>query len=74
MLCVNFTPSNRLLKDVRASFIKQNTSLNAYCEKNRHVRQNVSSVLSGKWKGPKAKILVQSVLKAAFPETSDDTN
>lgn len=65
MSCLHDTPSEELLKAVRAAFVMQGTSLHAWCSKQGVHRQNVSKALTGSWSGPKATALVQEVVKAS---------
>ena len=56
------TPSDALLKDVRAALVARGTSLAAFCEKHGFVRQAVTPALSGKRQGPKATALMRRFL------------
>lgn len=64
MVAHNPTPSDQLLKEVRAALILKGLTLSSYCQKHNLTRQNVSAALSGKWKGPKADYLVHRVVAA----------
>ena len=60
-----YNPSSDLLKDVRAAFVARGTSLSAFCRDKGLHRPNVSSALSGKWKGDKAMAVAAFVAAAA---------
>lgn len=50
---------------VRAGFIAQGTSLQAWCNQEGVTRQNADKALKEQWKGPKASLLVSRILQAA---------
>lgn len=54
-----------LYRRVRANFVAQGTTLNAWCEANGTRIQNVRDAFFGNWKGPKARALVDRVNEAA---------
>jgi gp16 family phage-associated protein len=56
------TPSEDLLKEIRAELVRRGSSLKAFCEAHGFVRQHVGQVVSGKRKGPKANALVEAFL------------
>jgi gp16 family phage-associated protein len=56
------TPSEALLKEIRAELVRRGTSLKAFCEEHGFVRQHVGQVVAGKRKGPKASALVEDFL------------
>jgi len=56
------TPSNELLKDVRALLVKRGTSLAAFCKDHGFTRQAVTLALTGQRKGPKSKALAARFL------------
>lgn len=58
------TPSDKLLKDVRAHLVQRGTSLAAFCKDHGFVRQAVTPSLSGIRVGPKSKALVIEFLAA----------
>lgn len=53
------------LRDVRAGFVQQGTSLSAWCRANGLTRQNVCSALQGERRGPKAEEVVRRAVAAA---------
>lgn len=53
---------------VRASFIGQGTTLNAWCKQNGTHIQNVRDAFFGRWTGEKAALLVEKVTTAAGVE------
>lgn len=57
------TPSDNLLKEIRAELIRRGSSLKAFCEAHGFVRQHVGQVVSGKRKGPKAEALMEAFLE-----------
>ncbi|WP_374394609.1 hypothetical protein [Tabrizicola sp.] len=63
------TPSDELLKEIRAELVRRGTSLKAFCEQHGFVRQHVGQVVSGRRKGPRATMLVESFL-AKLRETA----
>lgn len=56
------TPSDQLLKDVRAHLVGRGTSLSAFCKEHGFLRQAVAQALSGDRSGPKARLLVARFL------------
>lgn len=50
---------------VRAAFVAQGTTLNAWCSDNGTRIQNVRDAFFGRWKGPKARALVDKVTDAS---------
>lgn len=66
-----FPPSRDLYNRVRAGFITQDTTLQAWCRENDILRQNALNCLVGVWNGPKAKALRARLIKAAnIPDPS----
>lgn len=59
------TPGPALLKEVRAGFTLQGTSLRAFCNREGLTYQNVYAALRGDWQGPKARELVFSTVEAS---------
>lgn len=59
------TPGPELLKEVRAGFTIQGTSLRAFCRDNGLTYQNVYAALRGGWSGPKARELVLVTVEAS---------
>ena len=53
---------------VKAGFILQNSSLEAWCRKHKMRRQNVTSALLGGWRGPKARELVVRIARESKSE------
>lgn len=58
------TPSKELLVRVRAEFILQGSSFNAWCKANGVVRRTAEQSLSGEIQSDNAKRLVQAILAA----------
>lgn len=56
------TPSEQLLKDIRATLVARGTSLAAFCVAHGFVRQAVGPALSGTRQGPKAHELAVNFL------------
>ena len=50
---------------VRAGFIAQGSSFQAWCVREGVTRQNAGKALMNQWKGPKASALVARILEAA---------
>lgn len=50
---------------VRAAFVGQGTTLNAWCKENGTHLQNVRDAFFGRWSGEKASLLVERVTAAA---------
>lgn len=50
---------------VRAAFIAQGASFQAWCIQEGVTRQNADKALMNQWKGPKAAALVARILEAA---------
>lgn len=61
----NLSPSNELLKAVRAGFIMQGSSLHAWASSCGVRHQNLRKALVGEWSGPKAAALVAAATAAA---------
>lgn len=61
----NLSPSNELLKAVRAGFIMQGGSLHAWAASHGVHHQNLRKALVGEWSGPKAAVLVEAAVVAA---------
>lgn len=56
------TPSEELLKEIRAELVRRGTSLKAFCEVHGFVRQHVGQVAAGKRHGPKANAMLDAFL------------
>lgn len=54
-----------LLAKVRGGLISKGSSLSAWCDANGVKAQNARIALLGGWTGPKAKLLVRRIVKAA---------
>ena len=61
-LLENFKQRHRL---VRAAFIAQGTSFQAWCIQEGVTRQNADKALMNQWQGPKASTLIARILQAA---------
>lgn len=61
----NLSPSDELLKAVRAGFIMQGSSLHAWASSRGVHHQNLRKALVGEWSGPKAAALVKATAQAA---------
>lgn len=70
MVAHNPTPSDQLLKEVRAALILKGFTLSSFCQAHKLTRQNVSAALSGKWRGPKAEYLVKRVVTAVHEDAA----
>lgn len=57
--------ANQRHRLVRAGFIAQGTSFQAWCAREGVTRQNADKALLNKWKGPTASKLVARILEAA---------
>ena len=55
---------NRSYTDVRASFVRMGTSLNAWCKGHGVKRQWAEKVLKGERNGPKANALMKKIFDA----------
>jgi len=60
-----FEPGPDLVKAVRIGFIRQGTTMNAWCEARRINRGNATIALLGGWRGPKGRAVARRVAKAA---------
>lgn len=56
------TPSDELLKDVRALLVQRGTSLAAFCSQHGFTRQAVTLVITGQRNGPKSKAMLAQFL------------
>jgi len=54
-----------LYQHVRAGFVLNGTSLNAWCRANGVAHQNARSALMGEWTGPKAAEMVHRLVAAS---------
>ena len=61
MLDLNATPSQDLLKAVRAALVLRGSSLSKWSEQNGVKRQNLTKALVGEWKGTKATLLLSAL-------------
>ena len=59
------TPSKTLFLNVRAGFVKQNTTFSEWCRHQGINRSNARQALIGSWDGPKAKMLRAQIIKAS---------
>lgn len=59
-----------LTQEVRAGFIKQGTSLAAYCRDNNIDSSNVYKALRGKWNGKKSQALIKKLIDASKVDIS----
>lgn len=62
---LHIPPGPELLLQVRAAFIKQGTSLRAWCIQHGIHRQNARACLIGEWKGTKATALREKIIAAS---------
>ncbi len=60
-----------LLDRVRAGFVAQGTSLNAWCTENAVSYPNARQALIGSWNGPKGVAVRQRIVEAAIGADSD---
>ncbi|MEP3427914.1 MAG: hypothetical protein ABJN98_04470 [Roseibium sp.] len=68
----NLKTTKHLLRNVRAGFVLQGTSLNAWCRANGIVRRTAEQSLSGENKSNNAVALVARIRLAAGLKASDD--
>ena len=54
-----------LYAEIKAGFVRQNTTFSAWCEAHGVKRQNAVTAIRGGWCGPKAQKLVRQIIKAA---------
>ncbi len=59
------TPGMELFLNVRAGFVRQNTTFSEWCRKKEINRSNARQALIGSWDGPKAKALRAQLVKAS---------
>lgn len=50
---------------VRAGFVAQGSGLHAWCRQNGIDYHNARKALDGRWRGPKAEMLLQKIATAA---------
>lgn len=67
-------PNKQLVNDVKAGFIKQGSSLHAYCKTNKIDNSNAYKALRGKWNGELGKNLRAQVIAAAQIAPTPQTN
>jgi len=58
-------PNQELLHQVRVGFIKQRSSLNAFCTSTKEDYANARKALLGEWEGDKARELRTKIIEAA---------
>mgnify|MGYP001580142696 CR=1 FL=1 len=54
-----------LYTEIKAGFVRQNTTFSAWCESHGVKRQNAVTAVLGGWRGAKAQKLVRQIIKAA---------
>lgn len=59
------SPGPELLNTVKAGFVLQGTTYTQWCKANAVERTGARAALLGGWRGPKAKKLVQRLIKAS---------
>jgi hypothetical protein len=59
------TNENQMLVEIWAGFVRQGTSLHGWCTENGIDSHNARKAILGKWKGPKATVLVDRVRSVA---------
>lgn len=57
--------SSELVRQVRAGFVRQGTSLTAFCRRHAMDPANVRKALQGDWDGPKGRQVRKLVIRAA---------
>lgn len=57
-----------LLTAVRSGFVANRTTMNEWCLSNGVATQNARVALLGGWRGPKARVLIEKITKAAGVE------
>ena len=70
MVANNPTPSDQLLKEVRAALILKGFTLSSFCREHNLTRQNLSAALSGQWTGKKAGALVKHVVAIIYKDAA----
>lgn len=60
---IELQPNRTLYLSVRAAFIRQGTSLAAWCRIHRYNQSNVAAALMGAWNGPAGQRIRQQVIK-----------
>lgn len=58
-------PGKDLHQEIRAGFVRQGTTLTAWCKKNDLRLSNVRDAIMGGWDGPKGREIRAKVAKAA---------
>ena len=61
----NFAPSMSLYIQVRSGFVSQNSSLGAWCKKNKINMSGAKACLMGTWNGPKGQDLRAQIIEAS---------
>lgn len=62
-------PGRERLNRIRAGFVSQGTTLTAWCNSQGLHRGNVYKALLHEWRGPKAAMLEELVVRASQVET-----
>lgn len=59
-------PSEALIKEVRIGFIRQGTTLKAFCRAHQKDASNARKALLGTWNGEKAQVLREFIVVNAL--------
>lgn len=62
---INAVPGERLYLDVRSGFVRQKTTMTAWCKRNGVSQPGARLALLGAWNGPKAKKLRAALIAAS---------
>jgi len=62
------TPSDHLLKEVRAKLIAEGSSLASFCKENAIDRSSATYALNGKRSGPRSKDIVDAIIAKVLSE------
>lgn len=67
-------PSRILYLSVRAAFVRQGTSLAAWCRAHRYNQSNVAAALMGAWNGPTGQRIRQEAIRDSGVSGKKGTN
>jgi hypothetical protein len=61
----DLSEERQTMLQIRAGFVIQGTSFNAWCEKNGVDKKNATRAINRQWDGPKARALVERIRAAS---------
>lgn len=59
----NYPPSKQLHADIKAAFVRKESSFTSWCKANGFGTSNVRMAIFGSWNGPKAKAIRKQIIE-----------